>query len=272
MLVPAYSYPSSGSSSPYWEALYTAVPALKYLVADINSGTLSSPANTDYVSAISAAEAVPGITVVGYVDTEHTSTSISTLEANIDLYFSLYGVTSIFFDNASTDTGSLSYYTTLCNYVHSAHAGAITVLNHGVTPNQGYAAIADVMIVFEGPSYPDGTGIGDWQGALAGTDPGVPQLPASWFSSYPPGRFCAIVYETTPSAGLAGGTPEAWQAVLGQAQAAGIGVVYLTDATYASNPYDVLPTYWTDEVAAVDATAAAAVSPAVVTGKAVLTG
>ena len=255
LLVPAYSYPSSGSSSPYWEAMYSAPPALKYLVVDVNSGNLGGSADTSYQSAVNQALATPGITVVGYVDTEHASTPTATIETNINLYYNYYGITSIFFDNASTDTGSLSYYTTLANYVHSAHAGAITVFNHGVTPNQGYAAIADVMIVFEGPSYNDGTGIGDWQGALAGTDPGVPQLPASWFSSYPPGRFCAIIYETTPSAGLSGGTPEAWQTVLTQAQAAGIGVVYLTDATYASNPYDVLPSYWTSEVAAVDATA-----------------
>lgn len=270
ILVPAYSYPASGSSSPYWEAMYSAVPALLYLVVDVNSGNLGGSADTDYQSAVTAALATPGLVVVGYVDTEHASTPISTIETNIGLYYTYYGITSIFFDNASTGTGDISYYTTLANYVHNT-AGAVTVFNHGVTPNQAYAAIADVMIVFEGPSYPDGTGIGDWQSALAGTIPDIPQLPASWFPEYTPGRFCAIVYETTPSAGLDGGTPEAWQTVLGQAQTAGIGVVYLTDATYASNPYDVLPSYWTSEVAAVDATAAGGIAPGVVTGKAVFT-
>ena len=269
ILVPAYSYPASGAASPYWEALYAAAPTMKYLVADVNSGNLGGSPDTDYQAAINAALATPGITVVGYVDTEHASTPLATIETNIGLYNTYYGVTSIFLDNASTDTGDIGYYTTLCNLIHET-PGAVTVLNHGVTPDQAYAAIGDVMIVFEGPSYPDGTGIGDWQSALAGTIPDIPQLPASWFASYGPGRFCAIIYETTPSAGLDGGTPEAWQTVLAQAQGIGVGVVYLTDATYAGNPYDVLPSYWAAEVAAVAAAGPTGV-PAAASGTGTLT-
>ena len=46
LLVPAYSYPASGASSPYWETLYASAPELKYLVADVNSGNLGGSADT----------------------------------------------------------------------------------------------------------------------------------------------------------------------------------------------------------------------------------
>jgi hypothetical protein len=238
IFVPAYSYPAP--PAPYWTSVDAAAPTVEYLVANVDSGPgVTGSPDPNYTTVINAAKLAPGLTVLGYVDTMHNGVSVSSVKAQIDLWYTYYGVTSIFLDNVSTDLGAdFTYYTTVCNYIHAAHAGAITMLNHGTIPDQAYAAIGDVMVVFEGPSYADGTGVTPWPAFS----------PPSWFSSYPPGRFGGIVYETQP---VAGGM--AWQTVLSQMQAAGIGVVYLTDATLAGDPYDVLPTYWAAEVAAVAA-------------------
>ena len=238
IFVPAYSYQSP--PAPYWTSVDAAAPTVAYLVANVDSGPgVTGSPDPNYTTVINAAKLAPGLTVLGYVDTMHNGVSVSSVKAQIDLWYTYYGVTSIFLDNVSTDLGAdFTYYTTVCNYIHAAHAGAITMLNHGTLPDQAYAAIGDVMVVFEGPSYVDGTGVTPWPAFS----------PPSWFSSYPPGRFAGIVYETQPAAaGLA------WQTVLSQMKAAGIGVVYLTDATLSGNPYDVLPTYWAAEVAAVAA-------------------
>ena len=242
ILVPAYSYPTP--PAPYWTTVISGAPTVNYLVANVNSGPgVTGSADPNYTTVIDLAQATPGLTVLGYVNTEHTSTTIESVETQINLWNTYYpGVTSIFLDNVSTDTGAdLTYYTTLCDYIRAAHPGAIVILNHGAIPAEAYAAIGDVMIVFEGPSYADGTGVAPW-----------PHFsPPSWFSSYPASRFAVLVYETAPSADLDGATPMAWQTVLSQAQAAGIGNVYLTDATLAGDPYDVLPTYWATELTAV---------------------
>jgi hypothetical protein len=244
IFVPAYSYPTPPAA--YWTTVISAAPTVNYLVANVDSGPgVTGSADPDYTTVIDLALATAGLTVLGYIDTEHTSTTIESVETQVNLWNTYYpGVTSIFLDNVSTDTGAdLTYYTTLCNYIHAAHAGAIVMLNHGTIPNEAYAAIGDVMIVFEGPSYTDGTGVTPWPDFS----------PPSWFSSLPASRFAALIYETAPSAGLDGGTPLAWQTALAQAQTAGIGNLYLTDATLAGNPYDVLPTYWAAEVTAMAA-------------------
>ena len=217
LLVPLYIYPSPLTA---WNTVNAGAPVIRYLIANPASGP-GTMADSNYTTAITAAQAA-GITVLGYTDTDYTAVSESTVSANIARWKSLYGVTSIFFDEVSSGSGQLGYYSTVCGYVH-ATPGAVTVLNHGTIPDPGYAAIGDILCVFEGTQA-------SWSSFTA----------SSWFSSYPPPKFCALVYSTATSGAMT--------TVMTQARGAGIGNVYITDE--ADDNFSALPTYLPAELAA----------------------
>ena len=193
-------------------------PPVKYLVANPSSGPGNSP-NSDYVTAISAAQAA-GITVLGYINTGNGSVAVSTASMQAGQWASFYGVTSIFYDNAATSQALLPYYTQMCAIAH-ATGGALAVLNHGAVPDQGYASIGDILVVFESAQSA-------WSGFSA---PG-------WFASYPASRFGVFVYDIPDQ--------DTMTTIMGQVQGFGIGQAYLTDENLP-NPYDTLPAWWAAE-------------------------
>ena len=216
VLAPAFQYPTSGT---LWAAL-TAAP-VAYVVANIGSPGGPGPGGDgNYTTAINAAAAA-GVTVLGYVDTNYAAVSTGTVATQVAAWSSEYGVTSIFLDRTSAASGDLAYYTTVTSAIRAANPGQKIVFNHGVIPNQGYAALADVLIVFEN-TY------AAWSSFSA---PG-------WFASYPRTRFSVTVHTTSTQAQMA--------QVLAQAQAAGVGNVFVTDNAAT---YDTVPGYWAAEVA-----------------------
>ena len=215
LLVPAYQYPTTDG---FWAGLEANSPPVKYLVANVASGPGNSP-NSDYVTAIAAAQAA-GITVLGYIYTGYGTIPVSACVTQAGQWASFYGVTSVLFDTAATTTALLPYYAQLCNIVH-ATSGAVAVLNHGAIPAQGYASIADVLIVYENAQSA-------WSAFT----------PAAWFALYPAAKFGVTVYDIPDQATMT--------AILGQAQGFGIGQVYLTDENLP-NPYDTLPAWWAAE-------------------------
>ena len=79
--------------------------------------------------------------------------------------------------------------------------------------------------------------------------------PAAYTANYNASRFGALLLETDPDFDIKG--------TLAQAAARNVGQIYLTDDRLP-NPYDMLPTYWDAEVAAVrDFNAAAIPEPAI---------
>jgi hypothetical protein len=156
-----------------------------------------------------------GLTVLGYVDTDYTAVTGSTADANVALWESLYGVTSIFFDRSSPLAGNEPYYSARAANVHTT-PGAITVLNFGTIPDSGYMAFTDIAVVFEG-DYAVG-----WQTFS----------PAGWMAGYSPARFCALVANAQTTAQM--------QSVLVTAKTDGIGVVYVTPETSPPS-YSVWP-------------------------------
>lgn len=218
LLVPGYQYPTVGN---LWPQINNSVPQVKYVIANPASGPGSSP-DANYTAAITAAVAA-GITVLGYVDTNFGAVSTSTVQTNVGLWNSLYGVTNIFFDRTATSSGSLPYYTTVTGYVTGKK-----VLNPGAMPAvAGYMSIADIVIVYE-DIY------ANWHN-LATAIAGAP-----WFSAFPPSKYAAVVYNV-PS----------WNAaatLMANAKSYGVGNVYFTDQNTA-NPYNVLPAWWLAEVA-----------------------
>lgn len=215
LLVPAYQYPTVDG---FWAGLEANSPPVKYLVANVDSGPGNSP-NSDYVTAISAAQAA-GITVLGYIYTGYGAVAVSACSMQAAQWASFYGVTSILYDTAAVTQALLPYYSQLCTIVH-ATSGAVAVLNHGAIPDQGYASVGDILIVYENAQSA-------WSAFTA----------PSWFASYPASKFGVTVY----------GIPDqgTMTTIMGQAQGSGIGQVYLTDES-GGNPYNTLPAWWAAE-------------------------
>lgn len=218
ILAPLYIYPSPATS---WNTVVADAPAVQYIIANPASGP-GTTVDSNYASVITAAQAA-GITVLGYVDTNYTAVATGTVSTNVARWQSLYGVTSIFFDQVSSDGPHLGYYTTVCGYV-----GGKKVLNCGTVPVQGYADISDVLILFESPTA-------SWSSFT----------PPSWIGQYSPARFCVLVYNVSGSSAM--------NTVVTQAQGYGIGVCYVTDE--ADDLFNALPTYLASEVTEVNATA-----------------
>jgi hypothetical protein len=213
--IPAYFYPSAGG---LWSNADTSAPGVGIMVANVANGP-GAAVNSDYASAITAARAA-GIRVFGYVYTHYGAISTGTVEAGINAWRTLYGVTSIFLDEASTSSSELSYYQTLSSYVHTA-AGAQTMVNFGTLPAQSEMTAGDILVTFEG----------------AYSSYGSTRFP-SWAASYPPSRFYNIVYNVPDQLSML--------SVLREAASAGVGQIYATDDVLP-NPYDTLPSYLSTE-------------------------
>jgi len=189
------------------------------MVANVANGP-GTAVNSDYASGIAAARAA-GVRVFGYVHTSYGAIGASTVEANINAWRTLYGVTSIFVDEASTSGSKLSYYQTLSSYVHAQAAGAQTIVNFGTAPAQSEMTAGDILVTFED----------------AYSTYGSTRFP-SWTASYAPSRFYNIVYNVPDQLSM--------MSVLREAAAAGVGQIYATNDVLP-NPYDTLPSYLSTE-------------------------
>jgi hypothetical protein len=212
--VPAYFYPSAGG---LWGTADTSAPGVGIMIANVANGP-GTAVNSDYASAIAAARTA-GVRVFGYVHTSYGAIAASTVEADINAWRTLYGVTSICVDEASTSGSELSYYQTLSSYVHTA--GGQTIVNFGTVPAQNEMTAGDILVTFEG-SY---------------SSYGSTRFP-SWTASYAPSRFYNIVYSVPDQLSML--------SVLREAAAAGVGQIYVTNDVLP-NPYDTLPSYLSTE-------------------------
>jgi hypothetical protein len=215
--VPVYSYPSPGSNP--WSAAAAAQPGVGIMIANVTNGP-GSDADPHYASAIARARAA-GVAVFGYVYSSYATSSLPTVEAQIDAWSSLYGVTDIFVDEASTTVASEAYYEALTRYVHRRSSGSLTILNFGTTPPQTDMNAGDIVVTFEG----------DYRSYGATTFP-------SWVETYAPNRFYNIVYGVPTTAAM--------KQVMTEAGHDNVGNIYATDDALP-NPYDTAPPYLSSE-------------------------
>jgi len=230
-LVPAYFYPTG---NPYWGELDTAASQIS-VTAIMNPNSGPGPSvNSDYVTAVNSLQAAGG-RVLGYVYTDYGNRSEADVKADINAYINFYHINGIFFDQQSTDPTKVSYYADLYNYVKSQNPAYQVIANPGTNTDQAYLSTptADSLVTFENMA------------SLYGSD-----SPPSWTSSYSPNHFANIIYDEPTATGMF--------ADLQMAQQRNVGDVYVTDATLP-NPYDQLPSYWNQEVAAIAASAVGAV-------------
>ncbi|MEV6551907.1 spherulation-specific family 4 protein [Streptomyces sp. NPDC051597] len=178
LLVPFYDHPADRPDA--WERLIAAAPRLYGVVLNPASGAGQAP-DAVFAEAASRLRAA-GVPVLGYADTDYGRRPHAEVVRDLLRHRDWYGADGAFLDQAATDPALLAHYRRLS--VAARAAGARTlVLNHGTHPHPGYAALADLLVTYEGTwaAYP---------GA------GAPQ----WTLAHPPERFCHLVYAAPPGA------------------------------------------------------------------------
>jgi hypothetical protein len=244
LLVPAYFYPSSNPSLSYWDELTAAASTGVKVTAIINPDNgVGAAQNSDYAAAINAFHAAGG-KVLGYSYTCYGGALCSTglpatksaanVVAEASKYATWYGVDGLFLDEVSNSLTDLPYYTTLAAQLRAAHTGWQLVGNPGTSTPAEYLATADTLVTFE-------RGTASYTGAAS----------QPWMSTANPSRQAHLHYNVSTAAQM--------QSLLSEAVARRAGYLYITDDRYvpgdptATNPWDSLPSYWAEEVAAVNA-------------------
>jgi hypothetical protein len=92
-----------------------------------------------------AALAEAKVPMLGYVDVDYAGRPVTDVRNDV-LAWRAYPVGGVFFDQAPSDLASLGWMT----HAVATVRGRI-VLNPGVRPHPGYAALADLVCTYEGP-------------------------------------------------------------------------------------------------------------------------
>jgi hypothetical protein len=225
LFVPAYFYPA-GEGLKEWERLIAAakeVPIVTIANPASGPGERVDPNYTDVISRATKA----GLTVIGYVSTEYAKRSVEQLKADVDRWRQFYPeIGGMFFDEQTSDASRLQHYREAFDYARRQIKGGFVASNPGVPCDAAYFAdgLPDAISVFE---HHDGY------------DRFVP--PAGWGDSERR-RSAVLPYDTRDA--------EQMRQRLRRAVELRLVYFYATDDNGA-NPWDRLPTYWDDEVAAV---------------------
>jgi hypothetical protein len=222
LLVPAYFLPG-----PDWTAMTAAAASGASITAIMNPDSGPGAAqDPTYLAAVDAFELAGG-TVLGYVSTSDARRSLSAVEADVKSYESFYPVNGFFLDQMTDDTKSshLNYYQNLYAFIKGQNSSYDVVGNPGTSVPSNYASLADTLVTYEdvGSNYPSNTAV-------------------TWSSSEPASKFANIAYEVPDAANM-------FQD-LAEAQSQNVGYVYFTDDGADGNPYDSLPSYFSQEAAA----------------------
>jgi hypothetical protein len=238
-LVPMYVYPGGGGLSNWTQLDQSANKVNIDAIVNPASGpgTFTDP---NYVSAIADLDATKYGKAFAYISTGFGARSLSDVETDIQGYLSLYGgknFAGFFIDQMSILPGTLSFYQSIYNYIKQDVGSSYAVIGNpgspflnGVSPAD-YLSTADQLVIFEGPNTAPNPG-----------DPGFNDYPygLNWFQSYSSNRFANIIHDTPASSLLSD---------MSKAQALNAGSIFVTDGT-GGNPYNGLPSYWDQEVAA----------------------
>ena len=224
ILLPLYSYPSWYAPETYlWDDVAAAAARVP-IVAIVNpdSGPGGGPPNSDYAQGLADLRA-GGVGLLGYVATGYGARPAAAVKADVDLYDAYFGVDGIFFDEAANDTNRLAYYEDLFAYVRACSNLETVVLNPGIDTAEEYFShsACDAAVIFEVDA--------GWSN----------HAPAAYVSNYPAGRFAVLPYAVPDEAGM--------RQTVDLAVRRNAGWVYVTDDGGA-NPWDSLPSYWTNFV------------------------
>jgi len=216
--IPSMFYPDRD-----WTQAIDTKPAPRVMLLNVDNGV--GPGPLPHFQAVVRQAQAAGITVLGYSSTEYGQRPTGSIETEVREYRAWYGVNGILLDLTQGTPGELSYYRELANYIRATVPHAVVWLNPGDYPDPSFMSIANVVMVFEG-SYAQ---------YLADRVPG-------WASHYQPDQFVHVIY-ATPRSDLASAVR------LSRARRA--GYLFVTNLPGSPDPYDAMPSYWPQEVAAV---------------------
>jgi hypothetical protein len=219
IVVPAYFYPGSLWTSMNWAS--GRVPLVA--IMNPNSGP-DTTQNPDYVAAMNSLRTSGG-KVIGYVSTSYTARDTTAVRIDIDRYFSFYAMDGIFVDELTndSDTNHLNYYAALYQYIQTKGTNLLVMGNPGINTQQAYLTrpCADVLVTFE-----VNTGYSN-------------HVVDAWATNHLARQFCHLPYAVASAATMTN--------FVNLAGARNVGWIYVTSDNGA-NPWDTLPTFWTNEV------------------------
>jgi hypothetical protein len=251
IIVPSYFAPGSGGPGGVgdgWAAMAAAATQVPITaIFNPNSGPLPGPASSAYSSAFTQLENAGG-KVVAYVWTDNGDSPIITVESEISTYITQYGslIDGFLLDGMLVTPSTLSYYQALDSYIKGLNS-AYTVIGNPGQPytngvsTQDYLSTADIFNIFEGQNSAYSGPVG----------PDTFPYGQTWYESEPSDRFSNTIYNV-PADASDPSQSSAMLADVSLAQQLDAGYVYITNLS-GSNPYDALPSYWDQEVAAIAA-------------------
>jgi hypothetical protein len=218
-IVPLYTYPDD----PSWTAIVTArrahpsVRVVAIVNPDSGPGATKDSAFTTGIAKLIAGD----VQVIGYIATGYASHSLASMQAAIDQWKAFYPQTEgIFFDEQSDEAADVPYYRTLSQYA-KARGLTYTVGNPGADTAEAFVGALDTMLIYESKGLP------------------APSKLAGWHTKYAVTNFGVIPYGTAFDA-----------AFVAQARQY-VGYIYLQNDDLP-NPWDTLPTYFGDLLAALE--------------------
>jgi hypothetical protein len=169
------------------------------------------------------------VTVIGYVPTGYGSTrTISNVEGMIDSWYSLYpNIDGIMFDEVSSSSSTDSFYKTITDYARNVHGAHFLRGNPGAAIDVGKMGMFDTIDVGESGSYPSASTLQSdtFNGAYSSK-----------------AKFGFIVHDQAT-------LDITWLTTSAEQY---LGYVYVTNDV-EPNPYDTVPSYFAQEVAALQA-------------------
>jgi hypothetical protein len=228
IIVPAYFYPGAGGPGGVgngWAAMASAASEVPITaIFNPDSGPAPGPSDPNYTTAMTNLETAGGH-VDAYVYTNYGATSLSTVEGELATYITQYGslIDGFYLDGMSNLPSELSYYETLDSYIKGLSSSYKVIGNPGILAPMVYSSTANTLNVFEGSSA-----------SFSGLSP----------ADHSSSQYSYTIYGATTTSAMA--------ADINEALGFNAGDVYVTDQSLP-NPYDQLPSYWDQEVAAIAA-------------------
>jgi hypothetical protein len=227
VLLPAYFYPAAGGLK-HWENLLTAAGMIP-ITAIVNPASGPGKAvDPNYTKVVQQA-AKAGVRLVGYVSTRYGKRSLADVRADMTLWLKFHPeLQGFFLDEQASSPEFVDHYVALYEHARKTVKEAFVVTNPGTLCSREFFTrpAADLICLFENEKGFDGF-----------TRP-------AWSEKLPADRFAALPHTAAGA--------ERMRSLIRQAVEKKFGFAYVTDAGLP-NPWDRLPTYWDDEVAAIAA-------------------
>jgi hypothetical protein len=221
LLVPAYFYPA-GDGVKAWDTLLASGDKASIVaIVDPDNGP-GAKADPNY-EAVFRKAADSKVALIGYVTLGYGKRDPAAVKADVDRWVKSYpSVRGIFFDEQPSAADQAPAARKAFAHARERIAGAVIVSNPGTVCAKDYLEGKDAPTVclFEGPNGLDKF------------------TPPAWVAKADRNRIAVLAHDVKTADGM--------RAVLKAATAKGAGFAYVTDA----NPWDRLPTYWADELAA----------------------